>query len=74
MMVSVWALYAGTRADAESPAVYYSVSPGDTLWSIAADHYPPSEDLRPKVEAIKSVNGLEDSRIKPGMGLELPPG
>jgi LysM repeat protein len=66
------ALYAGSGAGAEPPAVLYTVSPGDTLWSVATEHYPPSEDPRVAVEAIRDANGLTDASIYPGMRLKLP--
>lgn len=68
----VLALYAGSGAGAESPAVTYSVAPGDTLWSITVAHYSPEEDPRPRIEAIREENGLTDYRVWPGMRLELP--
>lgn len=70
--VLAFALYSGTGAGAESPSVFYTVSPGDTLWSVATEHYPPSEDPRVAVEVIREENGLPDSEIYPGMRLELP--
>jgi LysM repeat protein len=66
------ALYAGARANAEQPPAYRTVAPGDTLWSIATEHYPPSEDPRLAVEVIKKANGLGEYRIHPGERLELP--
>ena len=70
--VLAFALYAGAGAGAEPPSVFYTVSPGDTLWSVATEHYPPSEDPRVAVEVIRESNGIPDSRIYPGMRLELP--
>jgi LysM repeat protein len=66
-------LYAGTWADAEQPPISHTVVPGDTLWSVAIDYYPPSEDPRVAIEAIRQANGMEDRRIHPGQRLELPP-
>lgn len=71
-MVATWALYTGARADAESPAAYYDVSAGDTLWSVTTAHYPPSEDPRPIVEEIREMNDLSGSKLYPGMRLKLP--
>ncbi len=65
-------LYAGTGADAEPEPVPYTVRAGDTLWSIATEHYPSSEDPRVNVEAIREENGLEGSTIRPGTRLDLP--
>jgi LysM repeat protein len=67
-----FALYSGGGAGAESPSVFYTVSPGDTLWSVATEHYPPSEDPRVAVEVIRDANDLSGARIYPGMRLELP--
>ena len=70
--VLAFGLYAGSGAGAEAPSVFYTVAPGDTLWSVATEHYPPSEDPRVAVEVIRDTNDLPDSRIYPGMRLELP--
>lgn len=64
-------IYAGGNAGAESPPVQHTVSPGETLWEITAEYYPPSEDPRPIIEEIKETNGLDGYRIRPGMTLEL---
>lgn len=70
--VLAFALYAGAGAGAEATSVVYTVSPGDTLWSVATEHYPPSEDPRVAVEAILETNDLPGAQIYPGMRLELP--
>lgn len=69
--VFVYALYA-TTADAGTEPISYTVAYGDTLWEIATDQYPPSEDPRATIEAIRQENGLEGYLIQPGMRLELP--
>jgi LysM repeat protein len=66
------ALYAATGADAGTEPVPYTVAAGDTLWEIATEQYPPSEDPRATVENIRRENGLEGYLIEPGMRLELP--
>jgi hypothetical protein len=70
--VFVYALYAATGADAGTEPVPYTVAPGDTLWEIATEQYPPSEDPRATVEDIRRENGLEGYLIQPGMRLQLP--
>jgi hypothetical protein len=48
------------------------VQPGDTLWAIAAEHYP-GADPRERVQAIEALNGLSSPVIAIGETLELPP-
>lgn len=47
------------------------VQPGDTLWSIAAAHYP-SDDVRARVVDIEGANGLKSPLIEAGETLHLP--
>src|ERR1700704_3391531 len=58
----------GGSANADSTVV---VQPGDTLWSIAAAHYP-SDDIRARVQDIESANGLGGPVIEVGETLRLP--
>jgi nucleoid-associated protein YgaU len=70
-LLTAYLLGAGTGSADPAP-VSHTVEPGDTLWSIATEHYPPSEDPRATVEAIRRENDLEGYGIRPGMRLELP--
>ncbi len=47
------------------------VEPGDTLWSIAAQHYP-GDDVRTRVQDIEQANGLQGPQIEVGQALRLP--
>jgi hypothetical protein len=69
---AVCVLYASAGADAVTTPVSYTVMPGDTLWEVATEHYPSSEDPRATIEAIRQENGLEGYGLMPGMRLELP--
>jgi LysM repeat protein len=58
----------GGTAPAYSTVV---VQPGDTLWSIAAEHYP-SGDVRARVQDIEIANQLNSPVIEVGETLRLP--
>ena len=47
------------------------VQPGDTLWSIASEHYP-GDDVRVRVDDIEQANGLAGPTIQVGQTLRLP--
>ncbi len=47
------------------------VTPGDTMWSIAAEHAG-SVSVRDTIRAILELNNLDDVRIEPGQRLLLP--
>ena len=47
------------------------VQPGDTLWTIAEEHYP-SDEVRTRVLDIESANGLRTPAIAVGETLRLP--
>ncbi|MGC1184715.1 MAG: LysM peptidoglycan-binding domain-containing protein [Candidatus Dormiibacterota bacterium] len=57
-------------AGSRGPSVV--VRPGQTLWGIAAQHYPNS-DPRTAIAAIESTNHLEGAAITAGERLLLPP-
>ena len=68
------ALVGGVGAGtAPTAAVTVTVRPGDTLWSIAASHFP-DDDIRRMVEEILSLNHLSSPVIQPGEALVLPAG
>jgi len=56
----------GSQAD-----ITVVVQPGDTLWAIAAAHYP-SDDVRSRVDDIERANSLQGPVIQAGETLRLP--
>ena len=60
-------------AQGGTPAAFSTVvvQPGDTLWSIAAQHYP-GDDVRDRVQDIEAANGLQGPQIEAGETLRLP--
>jgi LysM repeat protein len=69
VMVLAWSVL--TRVSEGAGAGYpYRVQAGDTLWSIAVEHY--DGDPRQGVWAIQRENGLGGSGLMPGQVLLLP--
>ncbi len=64
-----WAVVARASHGAGAE-VRYTVKPGDTLWGIAASHYP--GDPRDAIYRIDHRNHLGGSVIVPGQRLVLP--
>lgn len=52
--------------------VAYTVTPGDTLWSIATEISEPGGDVRVLIAEIRHLNNQQDSLIHPGDILMLP--
>ena len=69
---SVAAGTAPVTVDAVAASVEHRVEAGDTLWSIAAGHTPPGEDVRATIHDIKAANELESSVIAVGQVLVIP--
>ncbi len=50
----------------------YTVSPGDTLWSIAGSITGAGEDLRDTVDLLKKLNAMGDATLIAGEQIVLP--
>ena len=61
----------GARGSAPAHYTTVVVQPGDTLWSIASQHYP-GDDVRVRVDDIEQANGLQGPAIEVGQALRLP--
>jgi nucleoid-associated protein YgaU len=61
----------GAHGSASAPYTTVLVQPGDTLWSIATEHYP-ADDVRVRVDDIEQANGLHGPAIQVGQTLRLP--
>jgi nucleoid-associated protein YgaU len=61
----------GARGSGGAHYTTVVVQPGDTLWSIASEHYP-ADDVRVRVDDIEQANALEGPTIQVGQSLRLP--
>jgi nucleoid-associated protein YgaU len=66
-----WGLARAVVGDTAPTETTMVVQPGDTLWAIAAAHYPDA-DPRERVDAIEQLNGLSGPQIEAGEVLRLP--
>jgi LysM repeat protein len=64
-----WAVVA-RASTAAGPERVHTVRPGETLWSIAAEHY--GGDPRPGVWKIERRNGLAGRPLRAGARIVLP--
>ena len=50
----------------------YTVHPGDTLWSYAADITPANQDVSQRVDEIMQLNHLDSPVLHPGQVIVVP--
>jgi len=62
----------GSGDEFVTPRVELEVTPGDTLWGIAAAYTEPGDDVRETIFEIKQANQLESSVIVVGEILVIP--
>ena len=73
ILLAGFLILAGSRlayGSAPQPTQAVVVAPGDTVWSIAANHY--AGDPRQHVEAILAANHLRSPLLTPGQTLQMP--
>lgn len=63
----------GKAAEKDSSKyITVTVYPGDTIWSLAAEHKPDNIDIRKLIYDIREENKLETANIYPGQQLIIP--
>ena len=78
VLVAVLLLASAVQATGELSAhdvavtVEVKVRGGDSLWSIAAAHTAPGDDVRATIDAIRQLNRLSGSTIYAGQTLDVP--
>ena len=49
----------------------YTISKGETLWSIAGEYKGKNEDIRQYIYDIKKLNNMTDSTVYPGQVIKI---
>lgn len=55
----------------EAEIIDYTITPGETLWSIAGEYTPNSKDVRETIYEIKKLNNMTDSNIYAGQTIKI---
>ncbi|MDO8107403.1 LysM peptidoglycan-binding domain-containing protein [Isoptericola sp. b441] len=76
LVVGLWTMRpdgaaAGGGAEAV-PVAVVTISPGQTLWGIAAGVAAPGQDVRDVVAELISLNGLASSQVRAGQQILVP--
>lgn len=59
------------KSNNETEIIDYTISPGQTLWSIAREYTQNSKDIRETIYEIKQLNNMSDSTIYPGQTIQI---
>ncbi len=74
LIISIFSFFLLKGKAHEKPSyyLYWSVSQGDTLWTIAKCSLPEGRDIRDYIIEIRQWNELSSSNILEGQTLEIP--
>ncbi len=59
------------KTDKEAEIIDYTISKGETLWSIAGEYKEKNEDIRQYIYDIKKLNNMTDSTVYPGQVIKI---
>lgn len=59
------------KTDKEAEYIDYTISKGETLWSIAGEYKEQNEDIRQYIYDIKKLNNMTDSTVYPGQVIKI---
>ena len=72
MLVAPRALAGADGVAVESVLTTYTVSSGETLWSIASSLTPTGEDVSEKLAEIQQINRMSSSQLAAGAQILIP--
>lgn len=59
------------KSNKEAETINYTISQGQTLWSIAREYTPNNKDIRDTIHEIRELNNLEDATIYEGQTIQI---
>lgn len=62
------------KTDTEAELINYTISRGETLWSIAEENKAGNEDIRQYIYDIKKLNNMTDSTVYEGQQIQIKKG
>lgn len=59
------------KSNKEVETIDYTISRGQTLWSIAREYTPDNKDIRETIHEIRELNNLTDATIYEGQTIKI---
>lgn len=62
------------KSNEEAEIISYTITPGETLWSIAKEYTPYNKDIRQTIYEIEKLNNLDNATIYAGQTIQIKKG
>lgn len=62
------------KSNEEAEIISYTITPGETLWSIAKEYTPDNKDIRQTIYEIEKLNNLDNATIYAGQIIQIKKG
>ncbi len=62
------------KSNEEAEIISYTITPGETLWSIAKEYTPDNKDIRQTIYEIEKLNNLDNATIYAGQTIQIKKG
>lgn len=59
------------KSNEEAEIISYTITPGETLWSIAKEYTPDNKDIRQTIYEIEKLNNLDNATIYAGQTIQI---
>ena len=62
------------KSNEEAEIISYTITPGETLWSIAKEYTPANKDITQTIYEIEKLNNLDNATIYAGQTIQIKKG